>query len=155
MISSSEQREILKDTSNATVFFALGTIYDNLSNDTTQPDAVRSESFTLAIEAYKKAINLNPAYFEPNYNVGALYVNKAATILDQANKLPLDAEAEFKKLKEEADNYLEYAVPYLEKASELQPEDINTLISLKQIYSRTNKTEKLKAVNEKINSQKK
>ena len=144
-----------KDTSNATVFFALGTIYDNLSNDTTQTAPVRGEAFNLAIDAYKKAIKLNPAYFEPNYNIGALYVNKAATILDQANKLPLDAEAELKKLKEEADSYLEMAVPYLEKASELQPDDINTLISLKQIYSRSNKTDKLKTVNDKINSQKK
>lgn len=139
-----------KDTSNQTVFFALGTIYDNISNDTLMSASVREESFNSAIDAYKRAIKLNPVYFEPNYNIGALYVNKAATINDQANKLPLDADAEFKKLKAEADGYLEKATPYLETASELQPDDINTLYSLKQIYSRLNKTDKLKAVNEKI-----
>jgi hypothetical protein len=140
-----------KDTSNQTVFFALGTIYDNIANDTVNPGSVREEAFNAAIDAYKRAIKLNPAYFEPNYNIGALYVNKAATINDQANKLPLDADAEFKKLKAEADGYLEKATPYLETASELQPADINTLYSLKQIYSRLNKTDKLKAINEKIN----
>lgn len=139
-----------KDTSNQTVFFALGTIYDNISNDTLNSTSVREESFNLAIDAYKRAIKLNPAYFEPNYNIGALYVNKAATINDQANKLPLDADAEFKKLKAEADGYLDKATPYLETASELQPNDINTLYSLKQIYSRLNKTDKVKAINEKI-----
>jgi hypothetical protein len=139
-----------KDTSNQTVFFALGTIYDNISNDTLMSPNVREESFNSAIDAYKRAIKLNPAYFEPNYNIGALYVNKAATINDQANKLPLDADAEFKKLKAEADGYLDKATPYLETASELQPNDINTLYSLKQIYSRLNKTDKLKAINEKI-----
>jgi hypothetical protein len=144
-----------KDTSNATVFFALGTIYDNISNDTIKTDAVRAEAFNDAIDTYKKAIKLNPAYFEPNYNIGALYVNKAATINDQANKLPLDAEQEFKKLKGEADNYLELATPYLEKAAELQPTDINTLYSLKQIYARTNKVDKLKAINERIEALKK
>ena len=139
-----------KDTSNQTVFFALGTIYDNISNDTVYTTSVREEAFNSAIDAYKRAIKLSPVYFEPNYNIGALYVNKAATINDQANKLPLDADAEFKKLKAEADGYLEKATPYLETASEIQPNDINTLYSLKQIYSRLNKPEKLKAVNEKI-----
>ena len=139
-----------KDTSNATVFFALGTIYDNISNDTNKSQKERDESFNLAIKAYKDAMKINPEYFEPNYNIGALYVNKAATIFDQANKLPLDAEAEFKKLNTEADSYLDDATPYLEKAAEIQPTDINTLMSLKQIYSRTKKTDKLKIVNEKI-----
>jgi hypothetical protein len=139
-----------QDTSNQTVFFALGTIYDNISNDTLNSSKVRAEAFNSAIESYKRAIALNPAYFEPNYNIGALYVNKAATINDHANKLPLDADVEYKKLKAEADGYLEKATPYLEKASELIPDDMNTLYSLKQIYSRLNKTEKLKAISEKI-----
>jgi hypothetical protein len=43
-------------------------------------------------------------------------------------------------------------LPYLEKATELQPGDVNTLVSLKQIYARTNKTDKVKAVQEKINA---
>jgi hypothetical protein len=141
-----------QDTSNQTVFFALGTIYDNISNDTVNSAKVREEAFNSAIESYKRALKLNPGYFEPNYNIGALYVNKAAAINDQANKLPLDADAEYKKLKAEADGYLEKATPYLEKASELMPDDINTLYSLKQIYSRLNNTEKLKIVTEKINA---
>jgi hypothetical protein len=141
-----------KDTSNQTVFFALGTIYDNISNDTMNSVKMREEAFNSAIEAYKHAIKLSPGYFEPNYNIGALYVNKAATINDQANKLPLDADVEYKKLKAEADDYLEKATPFLETASELMPNDINTLYSLKQIYSRLNKTDKLKAITEKINS---
>jgi hypothetical protein len=140
-----------QDTSNQTVFFALGTIYDNISNDTVKSAKVREEAFNSAIEAYKHAIKLNPEYFEPNYNIGALYVNKAAAINDQANKLPLDADIEYKKLKAEADGYLEKATPFLEKGSELMPDDINTLFSLKQIYSRLNKTDKLKIVTEKIN----
>ena len=139
-----------KDTANPTVFFALGTIYDNISNDTLKSEKVREETFRLAIDAYKSAIKLSPNYFEPNYNLGALYVNKAATINDFANKLPLDAEVQYKKLKTEADQLLEIATPYLEKAIELQPNDVNTLYSLKQIYARTNKTDKLKAINEMI-----
>ena len=141
-----------KDTTNPTIFFALGTIYDKIANDTMQSQKSRADAFEQAVVAYKNAIRLNPKYFDPNYNIGALYVNKAASINDEANKLPLDAEVQFKKLKEEANQYLVQAAPYLEVATEIQPNDLNTLYSLKQIYVRTNQTDKLKVLNNRIDA---
>jgi tetratricopeptide (TPR) repeat protein len=139
-----------KDTSNPTIFFALGTIFEAIFNDTFKSMDERQDAYGLAIDSYKSAIELNPDYYEPNYNLGALFVNQAATIIEKANKLPLDADAEYKKLDSEAGKYLDEATPYLEKASEIQPEDLNTLWSLKQIYTRTNKTDKLKIITDKI-----
>lgn len=141
---------IAKDSTNYSVAFALGTIYDNISNDTSMKVAAREDAFNEAVKAYSTSIRLNPNYFEGNYNLGALYVNKAASINDEATKLPLEETAKFDKLKSEADSYLEKALPYLEKATELMPDDINTLITLKQIYSRTNKPDKVKEVQAKI-----
>jgi hypothetical protein len=141
-----------KDSANASVAFALGTIYDNLSNDSTKTTDFRFSSFENAVKAYSQAIALNQEYFEANYNLGAIYVNKAASVNDEANKLPYDATSQFDKLKKEADGYLEKALPYLEKAAELQPTDLNTLYSLKQIYSRTGQKDKVKEVNDKINA---
>ena len=146
------QVAMAKDSANYSVAFALGTIYDNISNDTSKTVVQRNDAFVNAVNSYKNSINLNPEYFEGNYNLGALFVNKAASINDEANKLPLDATAQYEKLKKEADNYLEQALPYLEKATQLQPADLNTLMSLKQIYARTNKTEKMKEIQEKINA---
>jgi hypothetical protein len=143
---------LAKDSTNTSVAFALGTIYDNISNDSSKTAVEKQEAFENAVVAYSSAIRMEADYFEGNYNLGALYVNKAASINDEANKLPLDATAHYYKLKKEADEYLEKALPYLEKATELQPGDVNTLISLKQIYARTNKTDKVKAVQEKINA---
>lgn len=139
-----------KDKTNPSIFFALGTIYDRIANDSATSDEVRKECLDKAVNTYQEAITLKPDYFEPYYNIGALYVNKAATINDEANKLPLDQADKFDLLKKEADKYLEDATPYLEKASELQPGDLNTLYSLKQIYARTGKTDKLKFINERI-----
>lgn len=141
-----------KDSTNYSVAFALGTIYDNISNDTAKAQVQRNEAFENAIAAYTNSIRLNPEYFEGNYNLGALYVNKAATINEEATKLPLEETVKFDKLKKEADIYLEKALPFLEKAIELQPADVNTLFTLKQIYARTNKPDKVKAVQEKINA---
>jgi hypothetical protein len=141
---------IEKDKSNPSVFFALGTIYDNISNDSAKTETVRKECFNNAIKAYQDAIALKPDYFEPNYNIGAMYVNSAAMINDEANKLPLDQTDKFNALKKQADGYLDMATPFLETASQLQPNDLNTLYSLKQIYARTGKMDKVKLINERI-----
>ncbi len=141
-----------EDSSNSSVAFALGTIYDNLSADSSKTAEFRFSAFENAVKSYTRAIVLNPEYFEANYNLGAIFVNKAASINDEANKLPLDASAQFDKLKKEADGYLEKALPYLEKATELLPGDLNALYSLKQIYSRTGKMDKVKGINEKISA---
>jgi Tfp pilus assembly protein PilF len=141
-----------KDSANPSIYYALGTIYNKMVDDTTKSLEVRAKTFDLAVEAYKKSIKLKPDFFDPNFNLGALYVNKAVYYDDKAKNLPLDAEAEFKSLKAEADTYLEAAIPYLEKATELQPTDLSTMNSLKQIYIRQQKMDKLKAINEKINA---
>ncbi|MBE0640463.1 MAG: hypothetical protein IH599_00405, partial [Bacteroidales bacterium] len=52
--------------------------------------------------------------------------------------------------KAKADQMLSSALPYLEKASEVKPDDLPTLGALKEIYARTNQLEKLKKVNEAI-----
>ncbi|MCX6305811.1 MAG: tetratricopeptide repeat protein [Bacteroidetes bacterium] len=135
-----------KDSANSPVEFSLGTIYDNMSNDTSKTMTDRQEAFEKAIVAYQNSIRLNPDNFDGNYYLGALYVNKAATVNNEATKLPLEESAKYDKLKKETDGLLEKAIPYLEKAAALQPADINTLVALKQIYSRTNKPDKLKAV---------
>jgi len=50
-------------------------------------------------------------------------------------------------LKEKADKLLETSLPYLQKAHEINPSDRNTMISLKEIYTRLKKYDKLKEIN--------
>lgn len=129
------------DKSNPTIFFAVGTIYDQMGD------------FEKAESAYLNAIALNPDYFEANYNIGALFVNQAADIQTKANDLPLDAIKEYEEEKMKADKMLEGSIPYLEKALELQPDDVNTMVSLKEIYTRLGMTEKLQKINTMLESQ--
>ncbi len=141
-----------KDTANYSIPFALGTLYDNMANDTARPAQKRAEAFTEAEKSYKKALKLKADYFDAAFNLGALNLNKASDILVKANNLPPDAVAEFDKMKKEADSYLEKAMPYLEKALELQPTDLNSMNALRQIYTRLNMADKKKAIQEKINN---
>jgi tetratricopeptide (TPR) repeat protein len=129
---------LLMDSTNPSIFFAVGTIYDQMG------------SVDKAISAYLNAIQLSPDYFEANYNLGALYVNQAADILDKANDLPLDAVAQYDLEKAKADEMLAKSLPYLEKSLELMPDDVNTMVSLKEIYTRLGMTEKLEMINSKL-----
>ncbi len=138
------------DETNPTVFFAIGAKYNEIADDTLRPAEMREGAFMNAADAYKKSVELKPDYFDPNYNMGALYVNKAAALIDIANKLPLSEQKEYDRLKKEADEYLSNSLPYLERAQELQPNDKSTLISLKEIYTRLNMLDKLKVINAKL-----
>jgi tetratricopeptide (TPR) repeat protein len=126
------------DKTNPSIFFAVGTIYDQMGD------------FEKAESAYKNALTFSPDYFEANYNIGALYVNEAADIQTKANDLPLDALKEYDIEKAKADDMLKASIPYLEKALKLNPEDVNAMVSLKEIYTRLGMTEKLEWINQKL-----
>ena len=107
--------------------------------------------FEEAENYYKKAIELNPDYFDANYNLGALYVNQAIEISKAANELPLNEEKKYKELKDQETELLRKSLPYIEKADSLQPNDQYTLRSLKDIYTRLGMMDKLKSINERLN----
>lgn len=131
------KQAVITDPDNATIHYAVGASYDLMGN--------KAE----AEKAYIKATELNPQHFDANYNLGALYVNQAAEIITEANKLKL-GDPKYDVMKAEADGILQKSIPYLEKASTLDPKDKNTLVALKEIYIRLNMQDKLKEVNTKL-----
>ena len=78
------------------------------------------------------AIELDPSSFGSNYNLGALFFNKAVELNNSANSTSDDKK--YKSLKKQADNFFDKALPYLESAYTLNSKDKNTLLSLKQLY---------------------
>ncbi len=123
---------IANDPNNPILHFSVGTVMDNMGK---KEEAEKS---------YLAAIKIKPEYFDPNYNLGAMYYNMAVEINNRANE-----EKDYKKAKaiqDEAGEVFKKALPYLEKARELKPEDRNTLQSLMQLYVRTGQTEKYNEV---------
>lgn len=128
---------IEKDPNNATYHFAQGSLYDTYFQN--------ADSATIS---YKKAIELKSDYFDPFYNLGALYYNIGASIIEKANN-----EKDQKKydvLKKQADETFAKALPYLEKAYELNPDDVSTMQSLKTLYYRTGNMEKHNEIKAKL-----
>ena len=111
---------IALDSENDLLYFNRGTIYDQ------EGDFVNAE------KDYKASLAINPDAFGTNYNLGALYFNAGVAINNKANDTSNNKQ--FEKLKKESESSFAKALPFLEAAYELNGEDKNTLLSLKQLY---------------------
>ena len=69
-------------------------------------------------------------------SLGALYFNRAVEMVNKANEIPPSQIKKYKAAIDEANLVFETALPHLEKARTLNPEDKSTLRSLKDIYIR-------------------
>ncbi|GMT44843.1 MAG: hypothetical protein IEMM0006_0675 [bacterium] len=119
---------------NANFHFLIGKSYDDMGISDT------------AAMAYKDAIKANPKFFEAYYNIGAIYINKAAKQQKEANSLPLSKAKEYNILNKEANTNLKEAIPWLEKALAIKPNDKPTISGLKEAYARLKMKDKLKAL---------
>ena len=82
--------------------------------------------------------------------MGALYVNKAAEMYDIAGQLDLSEQAKYDEMVNQAKSYLEESLPYLEKAHEMQPDDMATMASLKEIYTRLGMLDKAATIGDQM-----
>jgi tetratricopeptide (TPR) repeat protein len=125
------------DPENATLYYALGYAHDRQKNE------------ELAALNYSKAIEKKPDYFEPYYNLGALYFNKTVEMLKEANKIPFNQPKKYEEAMVKVKASFEKAQPFLEKAHELNPADIDAMNSLQQLYVQTKQNEKALAMKKK------
>jgi len=146
------QLAITKDPKNHQLYFALGSIYDKLSTPADESKKPSKEEYQAlrkkAEDAYTKALEISPDYFNAVYNMGALYFNEAGDTFKSLADIKDDDL--YEKEKKRAEGLLQKALPYLEKAHQLDPKDKNTLISLKELYYRNGEEEKYKDVVEQL-----
>lgn len=146
------QEAVAQDPENPILHFTIGSNYDKLARDTSLNDESKLSMLAEAEKAYGKAIELKPDYFDAYYNMGALFFNAGVEKFEEAGKIPPEDFEAYDKAKEEFMSHWSKALPYLEEAHKLQPNDLNTLIALKSLYARLSMPEKLKEVNDKINA---
>ncbi|MCJ8163558.1 tetratricopeptide repeat protein [Pontibacter sp. E15-1] len=90
-----------------------------------------------ATATYKKAIQIDPTNFDAYYNLGVLEFNKGAEINNKAAKMDYATyQKKGKALENEAKTHYKEALPYFEKALEIQPEDQATMQNLIKLYTR-------------------
>lgn len=136
------KQAIVKEPTNIGLYVTLGNVYDNLYQTATKDkdEARAKEYFELAKSYYTQATEKDPKNVDAVYSLGALYYNKAAVRTQEMNAMPDDfSSAGLKKLqamKDEVMALFDQALPYFQKAESLDPNDLNTLIALNEIYAR-------------------
>jgi len=129
-----------QDPKNATYYFVQGTLNDKLD----KPDD--------AIKSYQKAIEYKEDYFDAYYNLGAVYYNKGVKQVDVSNAVPSNQPDKYEIEKDKADVEFKKAIPYMEKAHELNPTDKFAIGSLKTLYYRLKMLDKYAVILEKEKS---
>lgn len=128
------EEAIKNNPTNAALHYIKGNLADKLG----KPEE--------AVAGYKKALELKPDYFDAAYNLGAMFFNEAAEMSNKANSIPANKVAEYDAAKKKFEAKFRESLPYLEKARELNPKDMSTLQSLKQVYLRLNDLKKAEEV---------
>lgn len=106
----------------AVVFFAKGVAFDQI------------EMYEEAEQAYLRAIELQPDFFDAIFNLAAHYVTRGVTIRAEADLLPLTEQRKYDEMIELANTMFRNAIPMLEKANEMQPNNIPVMSTLRDIY---------------------
>lgn len=117
---------------NPSIYFAQGTLYEKLGDK------------EKAMEFYNKSIEIDPEYFNGYFNIGALYYNNAVEMYEEANKIEILKA--YNEAKAKADEELQKAIPMMEKAYEINPEERATLETLQTIYYRLQMLDKYEEV---------
>jgi tetratricopeptide (TPR) repeat protein len=110
---------------------------------------LKQDQFQESTEQFKKAIEIDPAYGDAIYNTGVSYLNWGVSMKAESDK-KADAERaknKGKDIKEDVSYKEKFkeALPYLEKAQEMRPDDLALLQQLGKLYANLNMVDKSKA----------
>lgn len=123
---------------NPSLHFAMGFVNDRLAAKEIEANpkggALYDGYLAAAEKSYVRSVELDGANFDAVYNLGALYFNQAVKMNETANLI--DDTKKFEVARAAADKVFDKALPILEKAYSITPDDRGVLISLKQLYYR-------------------
>jgi len=141
------QSAITNDPKNKTLYYyealtysqvadAANTKYDKAKDDATKAAqlTIALDNYTKAADFYKKALEIDPGYFEAALNLGYVLMRPATDTYNAANKLPANKQKEYEAALAKADIQFDVAKPYLEKAVELNPKSVDALTNLRNYY---------------------
>jgi tetratricopeptide (TPR) repeat protein len=154
---------ISNDPKNKTLYLYGGLIYSQAADVNTTKisktkDAAtiaalqkdKADNFNKAADMYKKAIELDPTYFDAVLNLGYVTLNPAIDTYNAAQQLPAAKQKEYDAALAKSKAQFDAARPYLEKATELQPESVDAWKNFKTYYIGVQNTAKANEVQKKI-----
>ncbi|MCB0639044.1 MAG: hypothetical protein KDC54_20585 [Lewinella sp.] len=138
---------IEKEPDNVSLYSTMGSVYDNLYQREAEAgnDEQAKAYFDKALEYFNSALAKEPDFTDAIYSIGALYFNRAASMTQElsvlADDLSREGQAKYEELKTQIDGEFDKALPFFQRVERMDPNDLNTLIALKEIYARKNEFE--------------
>ena len=129
-----------KNPNDADLVFNLGVLSANAKNQ------AEAEKY------YSKTIAINPKYLNAYINLAALKLENEKVIIDEMNKLGTSDKdmKRYNELKTRRENLFKSAIPYLQKAVELDPKNEDLSRTLLNVYSALEMTAEYKALKAKM-----
>ena len=129
-----------KNPNDADLIFNLGVISANAKNP------VDAEKY------YKKVMEINPKYINAYINLAALKLDDEKSIIDEMNKLKTSDKdmKRYEVLKNKRFDLFRSSIPYLVKALEIDPDNMDVAKTLLNVYSALEMTTEYKALKAKI-----
>lgn len=129
---------IANDPKNVQLYNVLGTVYEQSFKDPAKAE-----------EQFRKALEIDPTYADAVIGLGRIYYNQAVEIQSEANAL--NDQKKFDELNKKAKELFTKALPYFEKAVELQPDNSEYLMALRGIYYNLGMDAKVAEIEKKMN----
>ena len=127
-----------KNTENSVYYFILGTIYGNPESELYNVEE--------ALNCYNKVIEINPNDENAYINIAGIYIDKSNALKHEADELPLNETKKYDAMMAQIDEVRKQALPYVEKAHEMLPEDEAIKQILKSLYVNLKMMDKAKAL---------
>jgi Tfp pilus assembly protein PilF len=146
-ITGKLQTAIAGDPKNKVLYYYSGLTYAqiadaaNANSVKAKDDATKKTLYQTALDDYakandfyKKALEIDPDYFEANYNLGYSLMRPAIDEYNAANKLPANKQKEYEGLIAKSNAQFDLAKPYLQKAVDINPKSVDALSNLRNYY---------------------
>ena len=127
-----------KNTENSVYYFILGTIYGNQESELFNTEE--------ALNCYNKVIEINPNDENAYINIAGIYIDQSNALKHEADELPLNETKKYDEMMTQIDEVRKQALPYVEKAHEMLPEDEAIKQILKSLYVNLKMMDKAKAL---------
>lgn len=137
---------IANEPKNKNLYYYAGIVYSNTADEAGKKvakataankaalQAEKTQNMQKAADMYKKALEVDPNYFEANLNMGYVTIAPAIDAYNEANKLPANQQKAYDAAIAKANSLFDAAKPYLLKAVELDPKSPDALNNLLTYY---------------------
>lgn len=142
---------IQRNPNNAQLVLRQADLYDRIFKEAyLNGEPERSERyFELASRSYERYLASFPNDFTSNYNYSVMINEQANRVYVRVNLMSKEEyEIRGKETEQIGHDWTRRALPYMEKAKQIQPNDENVMKALKVYYERLEMTEKLAQLNE-------